>query len=270
MTMAPPPASGDAPSRLWSTLKAVFRARLTTGVITILPIVITVWVVRVIFMWMRDASLWVVEWYLFSRWGLPVLESWGVHPDHLTKIGLEALPTHMRWGIYIFSVLLTILVLYVVGMFAANLIGRRVIHWLEQLLNRLPLVKTVYRSLKQILTALSGAQQQNFQRVALVPFPNPLTRSVGFVTGMHRDAITGEDLCSIFIATTPNPTSGFVLLVKRSDLIEMDWSIEEAVRMVMSGGILVPSAVSVVAPPGVPPLPSSRVSDPRPAGRQSP
>ncbi len=233
-------------NRVTATIKALVRTRVTAGLITILPIVITVWLVRVVFGWLRDASFWVVNAFLFSSYGQSFLQKSGVDPKLLDSLGFDALPKEMRWGISIFSVLLTFFVLYVIGMFTANAIGRRLLELLELLVDRVPFVKTIYRTLKQVLGLFGGDQKQGFQRVALVPFPNELTRSVAFITNSFKDAVTGEELCAAFIATTPNPTTGFVFVLRKTDLIEVDWTVEDAIKVVMSGGILSPSYVTML------------------------
>ncbi len=235
------------PSRIWTTFKALIRTRLTAGLITILPILVTIWLVLVVFRWFRDASKWVVLGVLENSWfqhsvfrvaGMP-----GAHLD-IDKV-MQDYPA-IDWGISLASILLTIALLYIVGLFAANVIGRRILALLETLVDRVPLVATIYRTLKQILALFGGDQTQGFKRVALVPFPNEITRSVAFITNTMRDAVTGEELCACFIATTPNPTTGFVFVLKRADIIEVDWSVEDAIKVVMSGGILSPEYVTMV------------------------
>jgi uncharacterized membrane protein len=244
-------------SRIGFTVRGLLRTRITTGIITLLPLLVTLWVIKLIFGWMRDASQWVIQAFLLSHSGRPYLEylqfdfeRWG----RLTALGLpnpqeqffQLMPAPVRWGIALLSVLLTIFVCYLVGLLAANVFGRRLIVWLEQLMTRVPLVKTVYHAVKQILSSFAGDQTQNFQRVALVPFPQDRMRSVGFVTNVFKDSVTGEELCSVFIATTPNPTTGYLQIVRRSEITELDWSVEEAIRTVMSGGILKPDFLTIV------------------------
>ena len=235
-------------SRIAATVKALIRTRVTAGVITILPIVVTIWLVRMVFGWMRDASQWVVVAVLESRWFHHHV--WKLGETEGAKVDLEKFlgdyPA-LDWGLAIFSVLLTIFFLYTVGIFAANIVGRRALALLDRIVERVPLVKTVYRGLKQILSSLSGDQTEHFQRVALVPFPHRGMRCVGFVTNIFKDSITGEELCSVFISTTPNPTTGYLQILKRNEITELDWSVEEAIRTIMSGGILKPDFVTIVS-----------------------
>lgn len=229
-------------SRVANTFKKLLKARVTTGLITILPIYVTWVIVRFLFELMRDSSQWVVYGVLDGGWVKYMPDAlgitWeGIHGEQLKNPAIQ-------WTIAVASVFLTVGLLYAVGLFAAHFLGRRVIDAMERILDRVPLVKTVYRSCKKILVTFGGEQETNFQRVALVPFPEPNCRSIGFVTGVARDAKSGDELCTCFIATTPNPTTGFVFVVRRSDLIELDWSVEDAIKVVMSGGILAPPTIN--------------------------
>ena len=235
-------------SRAWATLRALLRARITAGLIIILPIWITYLLIKFLFELMRDTSLWVVETWLEMGLGGVWLARWGISTEVLQQKGLLAFPREVQWMIEIFCVFLTIFFIYCVGVLTANFIGKRLIAAFEVLLGRVPLVKTVYKATKQILASLAGEAGQNFQRVALIPFPTKETRSVGFITGITRDERTGEEICAVFIASTPNPTTGFVFVLPRKDLIELpDWSVEDAISLVMSGGVIVPASISMVS-----------------------
>lgn len=223
-------------------MRALLRARVTAGLLLVLPIWITYLLVRFVFELMRDTSLWAVDWYL-RHWGDAFVKAWGVSAEVFAEKGLAGLPPGIQWAIAIFSVLLTIFFLYLLGVLTANFLGRRLVHVAEGLLERVPFVKTVYRATKQILGTFAGEPGQDFQRVALAPFPTKETRSIGFITGMTKDTHTGEELCVVFVPATPNPTSGFVLVIKRADVIELDWTVEEAIRVVISCGVLVPATI---------------------------
>lgn len=210
--------------RILASLGALLRTRITTGLLVILPIAVTYYVVKFIFLIMVDSSKWAVEAF-FGR--VPIVE---------------------RWAIPIISVLCTIFVLYAVGLFATHVIGRRFIGAFDALVDRLPLIKTVYRAMKQIVDTFSTTQTTSFQRVALVPFPSNELRTVGFITNYSRDAESGDEIVTIFVSTTPNPTTGFVFVTRRRDVVELDWSVEEAVRMVISAGILFPHKLTMLLP----------------------
>lgn len=225
--------------RIWSAFKRLLQARVTAGLIVVLPIWLTYVVVKFIFGLMRDASAWVIYGLLRGDWVRYVPKSWGESFAGWTDAELAR--SSVQWSIAVFSVFLTIFLLYVIGLFTANLLGKRVLYAVEALLDRLPLIKTVYRATKQILETFTGEQSQTFQRVALFPFGGDRAKSVGFVTNSFTDPRSGEELVTIFYATTPNPTTGFIFICRRCEIVELDWSVEEAVKAIMSGGILLPA-----------------------------
>ena len=234
-------------SRLAATLRALLRTRITAGLLVVLPLWVTVLLIRFMFELLRDSSQWVV---------LALLRTESFQ-KHVWKLELPAgetldldafLETHpgLDWGIAILSVFLTMFILYMIGLFTKNIMGRKAIDTFEHILDQVPLVKTVYRSSKQILSTFAGEQSQEYQRAALVPFPQEKMRCVGFITAIFNDSITGEELATVFIPTTPNPTTGYLQILKRKELVELDWSVEEAVRTIMSGGILRPEFLTMV------------------------
>lgn len=261
--MSESPASAKGPplrtpmrrSRIWATVKALTRTRVMAGLIVVLPIYVTVVVVRFVFELMRDSSQWVVYGLLEGHWISLLPESWGVTWNGFPSEELQG--PRIQWGIALFSVILTVIILYMIGLLTANIVGTRILTFFERLVDRVPLVKTAYRLPQQILATFAARGDDapgKYERVVLVPFPSADVRSVGFVTGTRVDRITGEELCTVFIACTP-PTTGFVFLLKRSALMELDWSMEDAFQAVMSAGILMPREVSLSAPMGAKPSP---------------
>jgi uncharacterized membrane protein len=213
------------------------------GLVLVVPIWFTYVVVTFVYRLMRDASLWLVEAVLISPLGEPILSSWGLPSERLAEQGLAALPLPMQWAIGLFSVILTVATLYLLGMVTTNVAGRRIVRLAEAVVERVPLVTVIYQASKKVLEMLTGEGARPFQRVVLVPFPNKDTQSVGFVTRVHKDQQTGEILYTVFVATAPNPTTGFVFVIKPSDVVELNWTIEEAVKVIMSGGVLMPETV---------------------------
>jgi uncharacterized membrane protein len=142
-----------------------------------------------------------------------------------------------------FGVIVGIFILLVTGMLAANLFGRRLVAFWESILGRIPLVRSIYSSVKQVTETLFSSNSKSFRKVVLIEFPRKGTWSVGFVSnrGMQKaiDA-TGQELVSVFVSTTPNPTTGFLMMVPASELIELDLTIEEAFKYIISMGVVVP------------------------------
>jgi uncharacterized membrane protein len=219
---------------------ALVRLRVTAGLITILPILITFWVIRFIFRLMRDASRWAVEALALSPRGMSLLHALGLAEGTEPAHALERLPSAVHWGIAIASVALTILLLYVAGALAANVFGRRAVGLVDNFAARVPLVKSVYRASKQVLSTLGGDESRGYLGVVLVPFPTDTLRAIGFITNRFKDTVTGEDLVSVFIPSTPNPTTGFLEVVRQADLAKLNWSVEDALATIMSGATVVP------------------------------
>ncbi|MBK9120387.1 MAG: DUF502 domain-containing protein [Phycisphaerales bacterium] len=239
-----------------ASFKARLRNHLVAGLVLVVPIWITILLVGFVFGIMRDASLWIIEGLLTSPWTAQLLDRIGLSSQAVQANGIDALPPAVRWGLSGVSALLTVVVLYVLGMVTTNIVGRRIVQMGEAVVNRLPLVKTIYHASKQVLETFARESGQTFQRVVSVPFPSPHVRTVGFITRVTVDPQTGEEACAVFVATAPNPTTGFVLMVKRGDLIDLDWSVEAAVRVIMSGGVLLPDGLG--PPASVPRIPGCK------------
>lgn len=138
---------------------------------------------------------------------------------------------------------IVILLILLTGFLAGNLIGRRVITLGESILNRLPLVRRIYTAVKELSEVFLTDKKSAFQRVVLIRYPHADSFAMAFVT---RDGVgymnerVGEELTSVFIPTTPNPTSGFLLMIPKREIIELHITVEEAMKMVISGGAFVP------------------------------
>ena len=139
--------------------------------------------------------------------------------------------------------LLTIGLVFLVGMVATNVIGKKLIAWLEFLLNRIPLIKSIYGATKQIIDAFSLQKSNAFQRVALIEYPRKGLYAVGFVTGCGMGEVqekTAEEVINIFVPTTPNPTSGMLVLVPQKEVTFLEMSVEEGLKLIVSGGVGTP------------------------------
>lgn len=142
-----------------------------------------------------------------------------------------------------FGVILAISILLITGMLAANLFGRRLVSFWEAILNRIPLVNTIYSSVKQISTTLFDSKGKSFRKVIMMQYPRKGLWSIGFLSNESVSTdIEGleEDLVAVFVPTTPNPTSGFIIMVPRNDITELNMSVEEAFKFIISMGVIVP------------------------------
>ena len=149
-----------------------------------------------------------------------------------------------------YGVIIGILVLLVTGMLAANLFGRRLVHYWESLLGRIPLVRTIYSSVKQVLETLLASDNKSFRKVVMIEYPRQGIWSLGFLTNRGPSVAvdsSGHDLVSVFIPTTPNPTSGFIMMVPECDVTELQLTVEEGFKYIISMGVVIPDADAAAA-----------------------
>lgn len=193
------------------------RRYLVTGIIIWVPLIVTVLVVRFLVNLM-DRSM--------------VLVPLAYRPDALLGFHIPGL-----------GVLLTIVVLLLTGMLGANLFGRKIVHFWESLMSRIPLVRSIYSGAKQVAERLLSDGSTSFKRVMLVEYPRKGVWSMCFQTSTDLEEIqarTAEQVICVFVPTTPNPTSGFILFVPRAELIELDMTVDEGLKMIISLGVVVP------------------------------
>ena len=153
--------------------------------------------------------------------------------------------------------ILALIVLVVTGMLAANLLGRRLVKFYESVLQRIPVVRTVYSAVKNFAEVVFSDSTASFKKVLLIEYPRENLYSLAFQTSedpAEVRAVTGEPIVAVFLPTTPNPTSGFMLFVPSRSVIELDMSVEAALKMIISLGVVVPEwhplhPANEVAPP---------------------
>lgn len=139
------------------------------------------------------------------------------------------------------GVILALAALILIGALTTNFIGKRLMLWFDALLAQVPVVRSIYGAVKQLMEAVVGKGGKAFRQVVLVPFPQAGQWTIGFVTGETPLPVPGNGpKVAVFVATTPNPTSGWLLFVDRKDLIELDMSVEEGMKVVVSGGMINP------------------------------
>ncbi|MGB8275363.1 MAG: DUF502 domain-containing protein [Alphaproteobacteria bacterium] len=151
--------------------------------------------------------------------------------------------TYLPFEIPGFGLVVALLSLILVGALTANFAGRLFIHMSDRVMVRMPFVRGVYGAVKQIVETVFTNQSKAFRQVVLVEYPRPGLWAVAFITGVTEgeiQEITEDQMVNVFLPTTPNPTSGFLLFVPRRDLIVLNMSVEEGIKMVISGGIVTP------------------------------
>ncbi len=141
------------------------------------------------------------------------------------------------------GILLVLVILYLLGLLAGNLVGRRFLAGVDRISGRVPLVRTTYKLGKQLGSAFSSPGTGHLKRVVLVEQFRPGVWSVGFVTGHMTDKRTGERMVRIFLPQGPNPTSGFMIIVREAEVRPIDWTVPEAMNAIISGGISAPDQI---------------------------
>jgi len=200
---------------------------LNIGIQTVAPLWVTWLVFDFVFSWLSSiGGPWV------SRFAHAIGKLWPAAADFLLLAGFQSA----------LGVILTLLVLCLVGWLASNIIGQRVIHHLERLVLNVPLVAAIYGGTKRFLTAIKE-KPTGVQRVVLISFPTSEMKAVGFVTRVIKDMDTGEDLAAVYVPTAPNPTSGYIEIVPVKDVVSTDWTMDEAMSFVMTGGATSPDRV---------------------------
>jgi uncharacterized membrane protein len=179
------------------------------------------------------AAIPLVVTYLVFRWLFEALD--GIFQPAINFLIGRTLP-----GVGLVAVLILI---YLLGMVATNVIGRRLVRWLDSFMSHVPIIQYVYKPAKQVVDSLRGLRQVPFKKVVIVEFPKVDMYSLGFITGKAID-LNGQQKVPVFIPHTPNPMTGFLVLLAAEDIIDTDMSIENAMRMVLSGGLLSPETIT--------------------------
>lgn len=207
----------------------IIRNRIIQGLFAILPIFITFAVIK----WLYD---------LFYFYALKPI-------SQFLRVAWKLDGQETSWTLEIFlaiaSIGMVLGVLFVAGMFFRSRIHR----FVDWFLNKVPGVNTVYSAVSKVVDAISTSQNpdEKFKRVVLVEFPSPGFKAPAFVTGECIEATTGKTILSVYVPTTPIPTSGYMLLVEEKNVTELNWDLEETLQAIVSGGITVPEKVTYIA-----------------------
>ena len=159
----------------------------------------------------------------------------------LGNLLVQLVPSHYVPGL---GILALIALVFAAGLFATNFMGRQIVKWWEALLNRVPLVRGIYSTLKSMTDILSFSNQASYNRVVLIQFPKNGHYCLAFVTGVTKEEsqdLTPGPLVHVYVPSSPNPTSGYFLLVPEHEITSVDISVEEAMKLIVSGGLYSPS-----------------------------
>jgi uncharacterized membrane protein len=198
----------------------MIRKYLLAGLFTLLPLVVTLWILEGIFT------------ALVGIFRGPL--TWAAHLIHVADP-----PT---WGLGLFSALATVLLLLLVGALVGNFVGRQLLAWLDELMMYLPVVKTIYGATRQLMGAIQSGQGGSFKEVVLVEWPYPGSFTLGFVAS--RDCSwaipDSRTMIAVYVPTSPNPTSGYVIMIEASRVRPVNLDADQALTWAVSGGVVVP------------------------------
>lgn len=196
----------------------MLRKYFITGLLIWLPLAVTLWILDIILTTL-DRTL------------LLLPEAW--RPDQLLGVHVPG-----------FGLILSVLVILVTGVLAANIIGERLLRWWEGLLARIPIVRSIYSSVKQVSDTMLTSQGNAFRKAVLVEFPQRGQWAIGLVVGAPGPAIDRHlhgEVLTVFVPTAPNPTSGYTIIVPQSEVKELDISVDDALKFIISLGVVTPA-----------------------------
>jgi len=219
----PPESPAPRPSLQKPSLQKLFL----TGLLTLLPIWLTWVVVKFVFVLLSDVSK-------------PVI---GPMSERIAASFPDALGWfNALWVQNTIAMAATLFLILTVGVLARRMVGRRLLKWFEALIERIPVANVIYSSSRKLLDILQ-TKPGSTQRVVLIDFPHRDMKSVGLVTRVIREEGSGRELAAVYVPTTPNPTSGYLEVVPVELLTPTDWSVDQAMSFIISGGAVAPEAM---------------------------
>ncbi len=223
---------------------ASLRASFLTGIVVIAPVGLTVWLIWTVIGWV-DGFVW------------PFVPQ-AYQPEALLNrfLGIRDAsdPDWISVNVRGVGVIVFLLFTLLVGWIAKGLIGRSLVRYAESLVERVPVVRSIYSGVKQIAETVFNQEDRSFEKACLIQYPRKGIWAIGFISTtakgeISRRAETGGRLMSIFVPTTPNPTSGFLLFFPEEDVIELDMTVEQAAKLVISAGLVYPNGDDPTKPP---------------------
>lgn len=227
----------DLTGRRKGSLLAGLRRSFLTGLVVVLPITLTIYLIWTVIGWI-------------DGWVLPFVPS-SYHPNELLRhyFGDDWTYNVRGLGVIVFLVF-TIFV----GWLAKGIFGRSILKWAEGLVDRMPVVRSIYNGLKQIAETVFSQSDNNFDRACLIQFPRPGVWAIGFVATKAKGELAarlpdGDNVLTVFVPTTPNPTSGYLVFVAEIDLILLEMTVEDAAKLIISAGLVYPNPKDPTIPP---------------------
>lgn len=239
----------------WRSILGWVRNMFLAGLAVAVPLILTIWIVGVVAKFVEMASEPLFRFLAF--WANVFTGREGAD-----RIASEDFHVPLPFDVNLVGLLVPVLLIIALGAMATNVIGRRVVAWFDRVVANIPVVNFIYNGLKQVIDSFRNfGQTQNFKRVAYVDYPSPGCRLIGFVTGQYQDPVRGKGVTSVFIPTSPNPMTGFVVVVDDERVTDSRMSLEDAMKLILSAGLVAPAIGSGTRrlagdpPPGAAPHP---------------
>lgn len=212
-----------------------FMGLLLTGLAAVIPIAGTIWLLVLIYKILLKVGEIIIAKLMILLNGI----RWQFHDEQGDFVEW----TFDFFGSNFVRFLIPVFLLLLVGFAVANTPGRRLLHWMDGAMQRVPYLGFIYSALKQFVDAVKNlGGDRKFKSVAYVEYPSPGCRMIGFVTGNYHDAQTGRDVTTVFIPTSPNPMTGFIIVIDDDKVQNSDMTLEEASKMILSAGLVAPAS----------------------------
>ncbi|KIC48727.1 DUF502 domain-containing protein [Tateyamaria sp. ANG-S1] len=228
------------------------RASFLTGIVVIAPVGLTVWLIWTVIGWV-DGFVWPL---VPTAWQPDSLVNYFLNnPRFIDENGVRVPnPDWIRVNVRGVGVIVFLLFTILVGWIAKGFIGRSLIRYAESLVERTPVVRSIYSGIKQISETIFAQSERSFEKACLIEYPRKGIWAIGFISTTAKGEVSDRAgntgaLLSIFVPTTPNPTSGFLLFFPAEDVIELDMSVEDAAKLVISAGLVYPNGKDPTMPP---------------------
>jgi len=206
-----------------------YKKYIFTGIMSIIPIALTYFIIEKLFIFFSVPGKRIIN--LFFNY-----DSYNYLDSYLINL--------ITYFEYIFGFVLTLSFIYILGLIVSNVLGKRIYQLIEHFLNKIPLVSKIYSTIKSITDTLSKPNNQAFQKVVLIEYPRKGLWTLAMVTGESKNA-NNEDYYNLFVPTTPNPTSGYLIFINKNDVIDTDISVDDGLGIIISGGMIGPEMLMI-------------------------
>ena len=201
----------------------MYKKYILTGIISIIPVYITYWIIEQIFL-------------IVSIPGKNIISYFTSLFNFSNEINIQLITITE----YMLGFILTIMSLFFLGLIISNVVGKKIYSYFETLLNSIPVVNKVYSSIKQIISTISIDNKKSFKKVVMIQYPRKGLWTIAMVTGESTNK-NKKEFYTLFVPSTPNPTTGYMIIISKEDVVNTDLSVEDATKVILSGGLVTPN-----------------------------